>query len=178
MDRPLVPPPAMAPDHRQRAGTQLQGRWLLLARGAWLAIAALCLGFFAAGVPAVFAGLQRLNPPAQVDSGQLPPASAHVLQDLGLSLSSYAAYGIALDIVLATVYTAVAALIVWRIAADRFALFVALALLTFGTATYPYPLYALAEAHPAWWPPVAALNFLGSASFGVFLFVFPDGRFV
>jgi hypothetical protein len=33
-------------------------------------------------------------------------------------------------------------------------------------------------AHPAWWPPVAILNFLGSASFGLFLYLFPNGRFV
>src|SRR5262249_27891639 len=100
------------------------------------------------------------------------------LQDLGLSLGFFAAYGVALDVVFAAVYVAVAALIFWRKSAERFALFVAFALLTFGMATFPEDLYALAAMHAAWWPPVAVLNFLGSASFGLFLYVFPDGRFV
>jgi hypothetical protein len=156
----------------------LRGRWLLLARSAWLAVAAAALGLFVAGIPAEFAQLQVECPTELCPSGQLPSAGLRALQDLGLSLSFVAAYGVALDIVFAVVYIAVAALIFWRKSAERFALFVAFALLTFGTATFPEALYALAAAYPAWWPPVAVLNFLGLASFGLFLYLFPDGRFV
>ena len=109
---------------------------------------------------------------------QLPPAGLRALHDLGLSLGFFAAYAVALDVVFAAVYSVVAALIFWRKSADRMALFVALALLTFGTATFTATMDALVAAHPAWWLPVAVLNFLGSASFSLFLYLFPDGRFV
>jgi len=144
----------------------------------WLAVAALCLSLFAAGAPADFARLQVVCPTAFCASGQLPPSGLRALRDLGLSLDFYAAYGVALDVVFATTYVAVAALIFWRTSADRLALFAAFALLTFGTVTHPPATDALAMAYPAWRLLVAILNFLGSAAFGLFLYLFPDGRFV
>jgi len=83
-----------------------------------------------------------------------------------------------MDVLFATVYAAVATLIFWRKSGDRMALFVSLALLTFGTATFTSTMAALAARHPAWEVPVAFLHFLGAASFGLFLYLFPDGRFV
>jgi hypothetical protein len=143
-------------------------------------VVGLSLGLFVAGIPAEFAQLQVVCPTGSClgTSGQLTPAELRALADLGLSLGFFAAYGVALEVVFAAVYCVVAALIFWRKSADRLALFVALALLTFGTATFPETLYALAAAHPAWWLPVAVLNFLGSASFALFLYLFPDGHFV
>jgi len=185
VNRPVVStPPAVASDRPPQADTRLRGRWLLLARSVWLAVAALSLSLFVAGIPTAFTQLQVVCPSGstcpllQDGVGQLPPDGLRALHDLGLSLDFYAAYGVALDVVLGAVYVAVAALIFWRTSADRMALFVALALLTFGTATFPDNMYALAAAQPAWWPPVVVLNFLGSASFGLFLYLFPDGRFV
>ena len=179
----VPPPPTVVPDRPQFADGHLHGHWLLLARAAWLAIAAAALALFAAGIPAEFVQLAVLCPfsgkcSPQDGVGQLLPAGLNALHDLGLSLSFFAAYAVALDIMVAVVYSAVAALIFWHKSTERMALFVALALLTFATATFTENMYALAAAHPAWWPPVAALNFLGSASFGLFLYVFPDGRFV
>jgi len=166
------------PGSTDSLSTMLRGRRLVLARAGWLGIAIFALGLFIAGLPAEFAQLQVECPTEFCPSGQLPPAGRLALQDLGLSLGFVAAYGVALDLAFAVVYVAVAALIFWRKSAERFALFVAFALLTFGTATFPEAMYALAAAYPAWWPPVAVLNFLGSASFGLFLYLFPDGRFV
>ena len=171
--RPTVP---------SAAATRLHGRWLRLARAAWLAVAALSLGLFAAAIPVQFSQLQLVCPTAPCPVGdfaqQLPPAGVQALAELGLSLRLYAAYAVALDAVVGLGYSAVAALIFWRKSDDRLALFTALALLTFGTATFTYPLMALLPAHPAWGLPVAGLNFLGAAAFGLFLFLFPDGRFV
>jgi hypothetical protein len=39
-------------------------------------------------------------------------------------------------------------------------------------------LLALAARHPAWEIPVSFVHFLGAASFSLFLYLFPDGRFV
>jgi signal transduction histidine kinase len=182
--RSFVPrPSAVISDRPRPTDTRLRGRWLLLARAAWLAVAAAALGLFVAGVPAQFAQLQVMcsagsNCPPLDGVGQLLPDGLRALHDLGLSVSFFAAYAVALDVVLAAVYSAVATLIFWHKSADRMALFVALALLTFATATFTDTMYVLVAARPAWWPLVAVLNFIGLASFGLFLYLFPDGRFV
>jgi hypothetical protein len=157
---------------------RLGGRWLLLARAAWIAVAVLTLGLFLAGIPAEFALLHTPCPTVPCSTGQLPPAGLSALEDLGLSLGSFAAYSVAMDVVFAAVCGVVAALIFLRRSDDRMGLFVSLALLTFGTATFTFTMEALAARHPAWWLPVAFLHFLGAASFGLFLYLFPDGRFV
>src|SRR5829696_2547551 len=142
-----------------------------------MVITACTLSLFVAGIPSEFATLGTGCKTGCV-SGQLSPGELRALHDLGLSTGLYAAYGVALDVVFAAVYGAVAAAIFWRRPDDRMALFVSLALLTFGTATFPNAASALAATHHAWWWPFAFLNFLGSALFGLFLYVFPDGRFV
>jgi hypothetical protein len=157
---------------------RLRGRRLLLARAAWIAVAVLAVGLFVTSIPAEFALLRAPCPSVRCPTGQLPPAGLRALEDLGLSLGSFAAYSVAMDVVFAAVCGAVAALIFWRRSDDRMALFVSLALLTFGTATFTLTMAALAARYPAWEIPVAFLHFLGAASFGFFLYVFPDGHFV
>jgi hypothetical protein len=179
VNRPFVPTPSAVTSDRPRpTDTRLRGRWLLLARAAWLAVAALAVALFAAGVPVQFAQLHVVCPTPLCPNGQLPPDGLRALQDLGLSLDFFAAYAVALDVVFAVVYGAVAVLIFWHKSVERMALFVSLALLTFATATFTENMYALAAAQPIWWPLVAVLNFLGAASFSLFLYLFPDGRFV
>ena len=179
MSRPLSPesPPVTAASPKQ-ANLRLRGRTLVLARAAWIIVAVLAVALFVAGIPAEFALLHEPCPTARCTTGQLPPAGLRALEDLGLSPDFIAAYAVAVDVVFAAVYGVVAALIFWRKSDDRMGLLVSLALLTFGTATYVFALEALAVRHPTWEVPVAFLHFLGSASFGLFLYVFPDGRFV
>jgi hypothetical protein len=157
---------------------RLHGRWLLLARAAWITLAVLALGLFVAGIPAEFALLQVPCPTVRCPTGQLPPVGLHAVEDLGLSLGSFAAYSVAMDVLFAAVCVAVAAHIVWRRSDDHMALFASLALLTFGTATFTFTMAALTAQYPAWTIPVGFLHFLGAASFGFFLYLFPDGRFV
>jgi signal transduction histidine kinase len=179
VSRPLAPAPsAVSPDRTRAGDTRLRGRPLLLARIAWVGVAVLAVGLFVAGIPAEFALLQVPCPTSICATGQLPPSGLRALEDLGLSPGSFAAYSVAMDVVFATVCVAVAALIFWRKSDDRMALFVSFALLTFGTATFTLSMAALAARHPVWEIPVALLHFLGAASFGLFLYIFPDGRFV
>src|SRR5215203_5616490 len=157
---------------------RLSGRWLPVARAAWIAVAALTLGLFTLGIPAEFALLHVPCPTVTCSTGQLSRSGLHSLEGLGLSLDSFAAYTVAMDILFAAVCTAVALLIFWRRSDDRMGLLVSLALLTFGTATFVFTMEALATRHPAWETPTSFLHFLGAASFGLFLYLFPDGRFV
>jgi hypothetical protein len=145
---------------------------------AWIVVATLAVGLFAIGIPAEFKQLQIPCPTVTCSTGQLPPAGLHALRDLGLSPGSFAAYTVAMDVLFAAVCCVVAALIFWRRSDDRMGMFVSLALLTFGTATFTFTMETLAARQPAWETPTSFLHFLGAASFGLFLYLFPDGRFV
>jgi signal transduction histidine kinase len=155
-----------------------RGLVLTLARIAWISVAALAVSLFAAGLPVEFALLHDPCSTARCATGQLPPAGLRALEDLGLSRDAFASYFVAMDAIFAAVWFAVAALIFWRRSDDRMGLFASLALLTFGTVTYTFTLEALTIRYPAWDVPVSSLHFLGSATFGLFLYLFPDGRFV
>lgn len=141
-------------------------------------MAALAISLFVAGVPAEFTLLHYPCPTARCTIGQLPPAGLRALEDMGLSLDAFAVYYAVIDAVFAAGCCTVAALIFWRKSDDRMGLLVSLALLTFGTATFVFTLEALAVRHPAWKMPIDLLHFLGLAAFGLFLYLFPDGRFV
>ena len=171
---PAITPPERGP----AADRSLRGRVLGLARIASLGLALLTLGLFVAAVPVEFALFQAVCAPGECTAGQVTGATSRVLLGLGLSLQSYAAYVVALDVVFAAGYGVVAAVLFWRRPGDPVALFVSLALVTFGAATFPGAMGALSAASPVWHLPVAFLKSVGSIAFGLLLFLFPDGRFV
>jgi hypothetical protein len=144
----------------------------------WIMVATLAVGLFIIGIPAEFALLHVPCPTVTCPTGQLSPSGLHALEGLSLSLDSFATYTVAMDVLFAAVCTVVSLLIFWRRSDDRMGLLVSLALLTFGTATFTFTMEALAARHPAWELPTSFLHFLGAASFSLFLYLFPDGRFV
>jgi hypothetical protein len=176
-------PPTSAADaapapSAERAPVRLYGVWLWVARIGWLAMAALTLGVFVASVATRIMALQTACPDPSCAGVPLPPATRAAFTALGLSYATFVGYLIALDIVVALVFGVVAGLIHWRRPDDRVALLVSLALLTFGAATFPGASDALAIAHPIWRTPVAVVNFIGSATFILILYLLPDGHFV
>jgi hypothetical protein len=159
----------------------LHGRRLLLARAALAVIAVLVVGLFIRAVPLEFMAAQVVctGPVCRGQFTPLTPDMVRSLQGLGLSRSAYAAYVVALNVVFAAVYWAVAGVLVWRRSDERMALFSALTLVTFGaTFALTGPLYVLARAYPGWWWVVATVGFLGQASAILLLYLFPDGRLV
>jgi hypothetical protein len=158
--------------------TTLRGRWLVLARGAWVAVALLTMGVFVSGIPSEFA---RLRTPCSGVVGcawapRLTAENARELGELGLSVDLFAAYFVALEIAFVAVSAAIGAAIFWRRSDDRMALLVSLMLITLGASlTVPYPLLDL----PLVWKASAeTVSFVGSASLILFLYLFPDGHFV
>ena len=90
MDRSIATP--QVPEETEATpDTTLHGRWLTVARVAWVTIAVLAVGIFAAAVPYDFQELQRVcvADDCKVDV-QLRPADARALEDLGLSIDFYA----------------------------------------------------------------------------------------
>jgi hypothetical protein len=191
---PLQPPPAVLTTARRRlraetAGGRLHGRTLGLARAAWLAVAVLTLALYGAGV---WRQLGRLHAPCLISRlgtgpargmcvhGQVPPAVAQAFDALHLSVGFYGGYALGLNVLVALGFAAVAAVLVWRRSSDPLALLVALTLLLFGTVAFESGLVAsgLPAVSPGWRLPVEGLEFLGEVAFGLFIAIFPDGRFV
>ena len=160
------------------SGRRPSGRFFVLARAAWMVVAVFTLILFAAAIPVAFARFQTACSAGGCVFGQLSRDGLHALQGLGLSPGFYATYIVALDVVFATAYVTVAILIFWRRPADRMALFVSLALLTFGTATFTDTMDVLAAEPSVWRLPDVLLQSVGTITFGLFLYLFPDGRFV
>ncbi len=193
-DTPVEASPA---HHRlQRIGAvRLRGRWHYAARIVWAALAVLTLGLFIAGLATEITHVRSICPTASCRTGALTPAMVrelhriglspagfaslrHALQTLGLSVSFYFGYLLALSVIFSAVYVTVAAILFWRRSDHVVALLASLALLTFGMATFPDTVQALGTANPTWWLPAATVAYLGSVAFGLFLYLFPDGSFI
>jgi hypothetical protein len=152
----------------------LRGRWLLLARVAWVVLTVIVVGLHVGGIPYFYA--RQIG---SLNLGRLTPEQVGVFKNLDLTPQFYAAYTVALPVGTMLVFTAIATVIFWRRSEDRMALFVAFTLVVFGGAalTSDVP-HALAAAQPALWLPVYLLDYLGQVAFGLFFYVFPNGRFV
>jgi signal transduction histidine kinase len=169
-------PPAS--DRLRATDTSPRGGFVALVRAAWIAVAALIVAFFVAGISAQLGRVQELCWITPCETGQLSPAGLRALRDLGISPDSYAVYAVTIEAVFASVYAAVAATIFWRRPNDRMMLFVSLTLLIFGAVAFTTATDALAGQYRSWSLPVALLRFLGSAFMSLFVYLFPDGRFV
>jgi hypothetical protein len=144
----------------------------------WVTVAALTAGVFVSGLPSEYARLQ-----APCDGGtscvwlpRLTGETVRQLERLGLSADFFAGYFIAIEVAFSAMSFAVGSLIFWRRPEDRMALVVSLTLITFGATFFvPYPLLDL----PLLWKLSAeTTSFVGSTLLVLFLFLFPDGRFV
>ena len=152
----------------------LRGRWLLLARVAWVALTAIVIGLHVSGIPYSYA-----RQTGNLNFGRFTTEQLRTFENLGLTPEFYAAYTVAVPVFTMLMFTAVATVIFWRRSEDRMALFGAFVLVVFGGAalTSETP-QALAAAHPALWFPVRLLDYLGQVSFCILFYVFPNGRFV
>jgi hypothetical protein len=110
----------------------MPGYWLLLARGAWIVVAGLSVGYCLANIPGAYARVQTICTQRMCPLFALTPSSVKELQVLGISMGFFAAYYITIAIVSLLVWFAVGAAIFRHKSDDRMALFVALALVTFG----------------------------------------------
>ncbi len=168
-------PTAMTESREQHSYARVPRRWLVLARGVWLALVILTLAIFFAILPVFLAQLQTPCAGAACWSQQLTPGQVGVLKGIGLSIGAYAAYTVALTLASVVLCLAVSTLIVWRRSDDRMAQLVALMLVTFG------PIIAtssVAASSSPWQVPNACLYFLTLALLVLVFLLFPNGQFV
>ena len=181
---------------RSRPGTPLQPMssrssserisqpWLTLARSVWVVCALLLLANFVASIPAYYQLLQTictLPDPSNCATGQLTPDTVQALANLHLSLSSYAASFVILEVVISLLYWGLGLLIFWRKSDEWMGLFVSLLLVLYGgTGTVNTLLGLWAGTQP---PPLLStlFNLISGVEWiglGAFLLTFPTGRFV
>lgn len=164
----------------ETAGGRLHGRTLVLARGVWLAVAVPTVVLYVADVWVWIGRVRGSCPPRVCVHGYVPQAVQRAFAAFHLSVSFHAWYDLGMNVTFAAGFAAVAALLFWRRSHDLLALFVSLALLLFGAGSFEGGFLAagLPAVSPGWRPPVAILGFLGELAFGIFVLIFPDGRFV
>lgn len=168
---------SIKPGERQsEAPIQFRGRWLLLARLFWIALAILIIILCIAGLPVGLHYFKAICAGTVCDGPQLSAEQLRLFNARGLSADFYAAYSMSFELLFVVVWFLVAALIFWRKSRERLAWFVSLMLLSFG-ATFPDFLGELASQQSVWWWPVNGVSFLGVSTLVFCFFLFPDGRF-
>ena len=149
-------------------------RWLLLARGVWLALVILTLAIVFASLPEYVVLLQTPCAGMACQWQQLTPSQAEMLKGMGLSLADYAVFTLVLALASVVMCLVVSTLIIWRGPDNRIALIVALMLVTLG----PIIVVADPPAASPWWVPDACLTFLNGLLLVLVFLLFPSGQFV
>jgi hypothetical protein len=165
----------MTPSAHAEPDTRLYGRWLLLARVAWVGVVALIVGVFITSLPVFLVQLKVTCAPATCSFWQLTPSAAQTLQSLGFSPGAYAIYTLTLVIVFGLVWLVSALVIFWRKSDDWMALLFALMFVLLGTAEVTEVVEA---SHSAWQLPAVILNELAYGLLFLVFSLFPNGRFV
>jgi hypothetical protein len=163
-------------DPSGRAHTRLSGRTLLAARLAWAAVMLLALVSLAAGAPSRYAQLTTVTPAADTIIGQLRPEDARLLVQSGVSVSTYALYFTAVELLSAAISLAVATLIVLGRSDDWLALLVSVFLIAASTTLPLVP--ALEAAHPQWGQISLIWRVMFLGGLVPLFYLFPDGHFV
>jgi hypothetical protein len=144
-----------------------------LVRASWLVVFVVTVGLFFASLPAYYQEIVGFSAP-DFDSAGVRAS----LEASGVPVEFYALCQLSICVVTTVVWVAVAAVIFWRRADNRIALFVSLALLTFGTLSLPPSLSALADQAFALWLPMRLIALFGTAALFTFYLLFPTGGFV
>jgi hypothetical protein len=143
--------------------TTLRGRWLVIARAAWVVIATLALGLFVASIPAYVLTL-----------GKAAWFGASVGVAFALDL-----LGVVASITAALVCLTLASVVFWRRSNDWMVMFISSYLLVYGIVLAG-PLERLEVFYPGW--PTLAVDLLQPLFFTTptiaLIVLFPDGRFV
>ena len=168
----------MADDRRLDSSTRLTGRWLLLARLAWLTIVLVGLGLF------VWAAVEKYRHPLQENCRQV--ACNHIeltTEDVALlgsarSAQPYAVFLVTVSLLWNLSFLAAAALIYWRRSDDWIALLLSLALALLGSVAFSPANSVLRAQFPEWGPAISFWESMAYVSLLLLLLVFPNGRFV
>jgi len=157
-----------------RTEAVLTGRWLILLRPACIGIIVLTIALWFVAIPIRYQELGTVCSSVCGDQQVNQQNIAH-FRASGLTLSFYSAYVGTLEVFFVLAFVVIAFLILWKKSDTRIGLLTALFLTTFGVMNNAAT--ALTNTFPVLFVPVGLLELISWACLGVFLFVFPDGRF-
>jgi hypothetical protein len=169
-------PTASTESRERHSYTRVYGRWLVLARGMWLALVVLTLAIFFASLPMYLAQLQTPCTEFACEYQQLTNSQAKLLEGIGLSIANYAAFTFAIAFASILMCLVVSTLIIWRRPDDRMAFFVALMLVTLGPII-EFGDVPLNSSSP-WLVPNLCMSLLAQALLVLVFLLFPSGHFV
>ena len=151
--------------------------WLTLARVFQILIICLSIGLFIMNIPLNYEQRSILCDTDPCPPNQLSIRSAQALENIGMSVHDLVTLTIALDILIAIIFTGCAIVIFVRKPNDPFTIFVTITLVTFGTATFTGGMSGIVFAYPQLEWLTQTIAMIGSVSILAFFFVFPNGRF-
>lgn len=158
--------------------THLTGRWLMLARITWIVLTLYMLVVSIASLPTGFAFLHQ---PCLADAvacngnGGLTASQIQAIQELGLSVDTYAWSWLINNGIMALIFYALAGILFWRRSDDWMALLVALMFVCLGAIGTTNELQLRSSN---WLIPENILNLINSLAILFTLALFPNGRFV
>jgi signal transduction histidine kinase len=170
-------PLATSHQSQNQSDTRLRGGWLVLARAVWILIVTLSLAVSIVDIPLKFSQLHVVCVGSSCDQ-RLTTGIVQDLHRLNLSVDFFASYLVIFGFGSLLVWVAIALLIFWRRSDDRMALLVALFLVLFPATQILDSPTAVGAAYPSLQALTNILDVLGGLSFLLFLYIFPDGRFV
>jgi hypothetical protein len=160
------------------SGRLNQVTWMQAARMAWFAILFLQAAVFLIGMSVWFPALHQVcndTVLACQQRLQLSPVQVDNMTTIGWSLDGYALYNLVTRLTQKVLGVGIGILIFWRKPNDRMAWVTSVFLLV-GLETSVSDV--LANALPLWWFPTRILALIGSATFALFVYLFPSGAFV
>lgn len=144
----------------------------------WITLALLLLLFFIGGIPYRFQALSVACPQPPCTLNALAPAEAQALAELGLSLETYAAWQIGLEMLLGGGMTLLALFLFWRSFDNIQGILVTFMLVLIGLNFMAEVDTAFVEHNPVFRLPYDFMTSMTGVVLILFLYVFPDGRFV
>lgn len=143
-------------------------------------VALICttIGLFIVSLPINYDHRRVVCSGESCPSDQLKSSSLEALNRIGMSVETFAATTVALDVLVAAIFTISAVVIFVRKPNDSFTIFVTIMLVTFGIATFTGSIHGIARVYPRLDWLVETIAMIGNCSIIAFLFVFPNGRFV
>jgi len=158
--------------------THLSPTLILVLRLVWTILFVALLALFISGIPARYNELSTVCQAEPCVILTLHPEEAQAVAQAGLTLSHYAGYHIAIELLFVAIGGLLALLFFWRRFDEPMGILVAFMLLTFTLIYMVQVPAAYIRLHPELRAAHSVIFSLSAIPFLLLLFMFPDGRFV
>ncbi len=159
--------------------TRLYGRWLFIARAAWVVLVLLMLGAWLVGMVTLIREPLPDCIAVPCDPVDLNARDLQMAEELDLPTAILGAGFTSLaSILMGTSYFVIAGLIFWRKSDDWMGLLVSFMLVFLGAVFFTSGDDAFLRTHPDFVPLREVLSLIGILCVFTLFFIFPDGRFV